>query len=154
MELLLNGPEEFILFAIMMAVMSYLRSIMFAVLKVIHESELEIKKKKTTKKRKKELIEIIKDRKRQLGSLTFGLKVAMLEIFFIILRICSHAMILYHCGSWKASEGLWCHNILPFLDIFILTFLLGLFLYLAWVFFKYDIRPNLQKTGKLKSSQE
>ena len=142
MDLLLNGPPEFILFAIMMTVMVYLRVIMFAVGRSIDElkpPDVEEKKKSKT---------------HQLRRLSRGLTFAMILIFLIILRICSHAVILYLCGSWKASKGLWYHNILPFLDIFILTFLLGLFLYLAWVFFDYDIRPNLQKTGKLKSSQE
>lgn len=143
MELLLNGPQEFILFAIMMAVMSYLRSIMFAVLKVIHESELEKEKDKIKEIRKKELIEVIYNKKRQLGSLTLGLKVAMFEIFLIILRICVHAVILYRDGNWKEFGGPCYHVLLPGFDVFILTILLGLFLYLARLFYVYDIRPNL-----------
>ena len=126
MKLLLNGPPEFILFAIMMTVMVYLRIIMFAV--QTSWANLELAK------------EEIESKKRQLSLLVFGLTVAMIEIFFIILRICLHALILYLSGKWKPSGGPYYHDLLPAFDVIILTILFGLFLYLARLFYKYDIR--------------
>lgn len=121
-EFFLDGPKEFILFAIMMAVMAYLRNIM--------DSVREVQKKQGGKKL-------------QLRLLTVGLLIAMIEIFIIISRICLHAIAHYKSLNWNVFGNL-DSGLFPILDFTILAILLLLYLYLAVLHLIYDIGPMIR----------
>ena len=137
MEMLLDGAPEFILLAVMLALLSYLRINMFTVWKATGKSDSNEKDKG--------------EKKKQLRRLTRALSGAMILSGLLVVRICAHAWILYQGLTCNNFESLWCTVLFPGLDFLILAFLFMLYLYLLFLHYIYDILPykKAPKTEKL-----
>lgn len=127
----LDGPPEFILLALTLAIMAYLRLIMFKVVETLGDLKIYSDKKK---KQKKKL-------QLQLQRLTKGQSRAAVLAGFILLRIWVHAIMFFPSLNWKPLENICSLKIIPvFVDFFILTYLFVLYLYLISLHREYDVR--------------
>ena len=126
MNLLLDGPPEFILLAIMLALMAYLRTIMIVVLESLRDKKII-----PAKKKKKQL---------QLKRLSKGMISAAVLAGVTLFRICLHAIMFFLNLKWKPLECTLSWGIFPVLvDSIILFGLFGLYFYLLFLHFKYDV---------------